>query len=153
MNYLKSNSWLHLSGEPIDDIHAHIKSKLDKGKYSFHVGTDSKCHADHTLVITTICFREPRAGALVAYQRTKVPHFSNITEKLIHETVASIEAATMIQEITGIHPTIHADVNSKKEALSNRALNVIVGMIKGMGFSVRVKPNAWAADIADMFTR
>jgi predicted RNase H-related nuclease YkuK (DUF458 family) len=82
-----------------------------------------------------------------------VPNFTNITEKLIHETLASIEAATMVHEITGTPPTIHADVNSKKEALSNRALNVIVGMVKGMGFSVKAKPDAWAADIADMFTR
>lgn len=153
MSYLKSDNWCHLSGSPIDDIHEHIRTKLQRGKYTFHVGTDSKSYADHTLVITTICFREPSSGALVAYQRTRVPNFSNITEKLIHETVASIEAATMVREITGCSPTIHADVNSKKEALSNRALNVIVGMVKGMGFPVKVKPDAWAADIADMFTR
>ena len=59
----------------------------------------------------------------------------------------------MVRDITGSSPTIHADVNSRKEALSNRALNVIVGMVKGMGFPVKVKPDAWAADIADMFTR
>jgi len=26
-------------------------------------------------------------------------------------------------------------------------------MVNGMGFPVKVKPDAWAADIADMFTR
>ena len=134
-------------------MESHLLSKLESGKYTFHVGSDSKSYTDHTVMITTICFREPKAGALVAYQKTKVKNFPSITEKLIHETLASIEAATMIQEITGICPTVHADVNSKKEALSNRALSVIVGMVKGMGYPVRVKPDAWAADIADMFTR
>lgn len=153
MSYLKNDKWHHLCGQPIGDIHDHVRAKMKKDKYSFHVGSDSKSYSDHTLVITTICFREPSSGALVAYQRTKVPNFSNITEKLIHETLASIEAATMVLEITGTPPTIHADVNSKKEALSNKALSVIVGMVRGMGFSVKVKPNAWAADIADMFTR
>ena len=59
----------------------------------------------------------------------------------------------MVLEITGNSPTIHADVNSKKSALSNRMLNVIVGMVQGMGFPIKVKPDAWAADIADMYTR
>jgi len=102
---------------------------------------------------TTICFREDTKGALVAYQRNKIKNFSNITERLIHETVVSLEAAAMVQEITGKPPTIHADVNTEESALSNRSLSAIVGMVNGMGFPVKVKPDAWAADIADMFTR
>ncbi|MCS5550913.1 MAG: hypothetical protein NZ811_05295 [Gammaproteobacteria bacterium] len=153
MNYLKSDKWVLLSGKPIKDIESHILSKLEDGRYSFHVGTDSKSYLDHTVVITTICFREPSAGALVAYQKSKISNFSGIVEKLIHETLVSLEAAATIQDITGLSPTIHADVNVKKEALSNRALNVIVGLVTGMGYPIRVKPDAWAADIADMFTR
>ena len=65
----------------------------------------------------------------------------------------ALEAAKMVQQITGTPPTIHADVNSKDTALSYRMLNVIMGMVQGMGFPIKVKPDAWAADIADMFTR
>ena len=89
----------------------------------------------------------------MAYQRNKIKNFTNITERLVHETVVSLEAATMIQEITNSPPTIHADVNTEESALSNRSLSAIVGMANGMGFPVKVKPDAWAADIADMFTR
>jgi|TARA_R110002110_G_scaffold68682_1_gene185764 predicted RNase H-related nuclease YkuK (DUF458 family) len=32
-------------------------------------------------------------------------------------------------------------------------LNVIMGIVQGMGFSIQDKPDAGAADIADMFTR
>lgn len=74
-------------------------------------------------------------------------------ERLLHETIVSLEAAKMVQEITGTPPTIHADVNSKETALSYKMLNVIMGMVQGMGFPIKVKPDAWAADIADMFTR
>ena len=45
------------------------------------------------------------------------------------------------------------DVNIKDETESNKMLSTVEGMIKGMGFESICKPDAWAADIADMFTR
>ena len=53
----------------------------------------------------------------------------------------------------GRTPTIHADVNPHQDAVSSQVVDVVVGMIKGMGYPVLVKPEAWAADIADMYTR
>ena len=142
-----------MGGKPISDIRTRIQRRFDADKFSFHVGTDSKSYKDHTVITTTICFRENTNGALVAYQRNKINNFNNITERLLHETIVSLEAAKMVQEITGTPPTIHADVNSKDSALSYKMLNVIMGMVQGMGYPIKVKPDAWAADIADMFTR
>ena len=153
MNHLTRNNWISLGGKPIEDIRTRIKKRFDADRFTFHVGTDSKSYVDHTIITTTICFRENKNGALVAYQRNKIKNFNNITERLLHETIVSLEAAKMVQEITGTPPTIHADVNSKDTALSYRMLNVIMGMVQGMGFPIKVKPDAWAADIADMFTR
>jgi predicted RNase H-related nuclease YkuK (DUF458 family) len=53
----------------------------------------------------------------------------------------------------GQPPTIHADVDTKETALTYRMLHVIMGIVQGMGFPINVKPVAWAADFADMFTR
>ena len=153
MDHLTSNNWVSLGGDPIADIHLHIQKRFNDDCFSFHVGTDSKSYRDYTIITTTICFREHEKGALVAYQRNKIENFNNITERLIHETVVSLEAAAMVQEIINKPPTIHADVNTEESALSNRSLSAIVGMVNGMGFPVKVKPDAWAADIADMFTR
>ena len=153
MDHLTRDNWISLGGKPITDIHDRIQKRFDADRFTFHVGTDSKSYADHTIITTTICFRENRNGALVAYQRNKINNFNNITERLLHETIVSLEAAKMVQDITGTPPTIHADVNSKDTALSYRMLNVIMGMVQGMGFPIKVKPDAWAADIADMFTR
>ena len=153
MDHLTSSNWVSMGGNPILDIRQHIKRRLDDDLFTFHVGTDSKSYVDHTIITTTICFREQKHGALVAYQRNKIDNFNNITERLLHETIVSLEAAKMVQEITGIPPTIHADVNTKESALSYRMLNVIMGMVQGMGYPIRVKPDAWAADIADMYTR
>ncbi len=153
MDHLTSDNWISLGGKPIRDIRQRIQKRFDDARFTFHVGTDSKSYRDHTIITTTICFREDDKGALVAYQRNKIKNFINITERLIHETVVSLEAAAMVQEITGKPPTIHADVNTEESALSNRSLIAIVVMVNGMGFPVKVKPDAWAADIADMFTR
>ena len=135
------------------NIRDRIQKRFDADRFTFHVGTDSKSYSDHTIITTTICFRENRNGALVAYQRNKIKNFNNVMERLLHETIVSLEAAKMVQEITGTPPTIHADVNSKETALSYKMLNVIMGMVQGMGYPIKVKPDAWAADIADMFTR
>ncbi|MEK9694881.1 MAG: ribonuclease H-like YkuK family protein [Candidatus Poseidoniales archaeon] len=153
MDHLTTSNWVSLGGSPISDIRDRIKKRHLSGKFTFHVGTDSKSYKDHTIITTTVCFREDQRGALVAYQRNKINNFNNITERLLHETIVSLEAAKMVHEITGAPPTIHADVNSKETALSNRMLNVIMGMVQGMGFPIKVKPDAWAADIADMYTR
>ena len=153
MIHLTKDNWIALGGKPIMDIRKRIQQRFDADRFTFHVGTDSKSYSDHTIITTTICFRENRNGALVAYQRNKIKNFNNVMERLLHETIVSLEAAKMVQEITGIPPTIHADVNSKETALSYKMLNVIMGMVQGMGYPIKVKPDAWAADIADMFTR
>ena len=153
LDHLTIDNWTSLGGKPILDIRQRIKKRFDANCFTFHVGTDSKSYADHTIITTTICFRENGRGALVAYQRNKIDNFNNITERLLHETIVSLEAAKMVQDITKKPPTIHADVNTKETALSYRMLNVIMGLVQGMGFPIKVKPDAWAADIADMYTR
>ena len=135
LDHLTSDNWISLGGKPINDIRQRIQRRFEADRFTFHVGTDSKSYKEHTIITTTICFRENTNGALVAYQRNKIDNFNNITERLLHETIVSLEAAKMVQDITGTPPTIHADVNSKDTALSYRMLNVIMG------------------DIADMFTR
>jgi len=153
LDHLTSDNWISLGGQPISDIRRRIQKRFDDDRFTFHVGTDSKSYIDHTIMTTTICFREQKHGALVAYQRNKIDNFNNITERLLHETIVSLEAAQVVQEITGHPPTIHADVNIKENTLSYKMLNVIIGMVQGMGYPIKVKPDAWAADIADMFTR
>ena len=87
------------------------------------------------------------------YQKRKINVFNNVLERLLHEAVISLEVADSVKEHTNLVPTIHADINSKESALSNRVADAIMGMIKGMGYPVLIKPDAWAADIADMYTR
>ena len=90
---------------------------------------------------------------MVFYQKRKINVFNNVLERLLHEAVVSLEVADCIKDYTTMTPTIHADVNPEEQNLSNRVADAIMGMIKGMGYPVLIKPEAWAADIADMYTR
>ena len=104
------------------------------------------------------------SGVPVEDMRTKIKEYgadkkytlhigTDVLERLLHEAVISLEVANSVKEHTNLIPTIHADINSKESALSNRVADAIMGMIKGMGYPVLIKPDAWAADIADMYTR
>jgi predicted RNase H-related nuclease YkuK (DUF458 family) len=118
-----------------------------------HIGTDTNPSSQYVTVISTICFREKGKGAIVAYQKCRTSVFPTVRDRLFHETFVSLELAAALWDLTGLRPTIHADVNPKKDTLSNLTIDAIMGMIKGMGYQVLVKPDAWAADIADMYTR
>lgn len=145
--------WRTLSKAPVEDIRKKIKDYSLGGKYTLHIGSDTKPHSDSTTLITTICFREEGHGAVVFYQKRRIQFFSSIFDRLVYETVISLEIADEVKELSGLTPTIHADVNPKQQNLSNRVTDAIMGMITGMGYPVLIKPNAWAADIADMYTR
>jgi uncharacterized protein len=153
INPLDVAPWNTMSGNPIGDIRDQLRSYGADKKYTLHIGTDTKPHHDSTTLITTICFREQGKGAVVFYQKRKINLFNNVLERLLHEAVVSLEIAEGVKEFTSKCPTIHADVNSEEQNLSNRVADAIIGMIKGMGYPVLIKPEAWAADIADMYTR
>ena len=153
MSVLEEHPWQTLNGNEVEDIRDKIKEYCSNGKYTLHIGSDTKPHSDSTTLITTICFREQSKGAVVFYQKQKIKFFTNVLERLLHEVAVSLQIAEEVREATGISPTIHADVNPSEQNLSNRVADAIMGMIKGMGYPVLIKPDAWAADIADMYTR
>ena len=153
MSVLDEHPWRSLGGDSIKDIRDYLKRYSGNDKYTMHVGTDTKPYCEDTTLITAICFREYGKGAVVAYQKYKIPPFPTVRDRLFHETLVSLEVAHALVDLTGLRPTIHADVNPKKDTLSNTTVDAIMGMIKGMGYPVLVKPEAWAADIADMYTR
>lgn len=153
MSALDSHPWQNLSGDHVGNIREKIKNILKSGKYTLHIGTDTKPYVNFTTLITTICLREKGKGALVFLQKRKIDTFNSVLDRLLHEVVISLEIADEVKEFTDMVPTIHADVNPDEQNLSNRVADAIMGMVKGMGYPVLIKPDAWAADIADMYTR
>tara|TARA_R100000734_G_C3309238_1_gene99893 strand:- start:948 stop:1409 length:462 start_codon:yes stop_codon:yes gene_type:complete len=153
MNALDTSSWQTLGGERDIDIRQVLARYCKDDRYTLHVGTDTQPHRDHTILITAICFREQGKGAIGFFQKRHLPRFGSVLERLLQEATISIEVAEEVRELTGDRATVHADINPNEENLSNRVTDAIVGMVKGMGYDVLIKPDSWASDIADMYTK
>ena len=145
--------WKNLSGKKIDNVLEKLKALSDSNEFTIHVGSDSQTYSTHTNLITTICFREPRSGVIVFYKSEKVPVPPSLRDRLMMEALDSLEIANMIHEMTGKSPSIHLDINPSEKYKSNKFYDELTGMIKGCGFECVTKPDAFAAAIADMFTR
>tara|TARA_R100000406_G_scaffold6818_1_gene4441 strand:+ start:4315 stop:4776 length:462 start_codon:yes stop_codon:yes gene_type:complete len=153
MKALDTSEWQTLSGDRDVDIREKLEKYCNDKRYTLHVGTDTQPHCDHTVLITAICFREQGKGAFGFFQKRRLPRFNSVLERLLQEATISIEVAEEVRELTGSRATVHADVNPDAQNLSNRVTDVIVGMVKGMGYDVLIKPDSWASDIADMYTK
>lgn len=153
MTALGASGWVTLSGDPDVNIQDKLKKYCQDKRYTLHIGTDTQPYSDYTVLIIAICFREKGKGAFGFLQRRKLPRFNTVLERLLHEATISIEIAEEVRQLTGHRATVHADVNPEQENLSNKVTDAIVGMIKGMGYDVLIKPDSWASDIADMYTR
>lgn len=95
-----------------------------------------------------------RGGIIIAsthYNTFKKRNKELVNERMVYEVGKSVEAAYEIAELLdlyGIKIEIHADINPDPKWESNKALQTAVGYILGMGYSFKVKPEAWAASTA-----
>jgi len=149
-----NSAWVGLGGEEIKDIRELLDQLTPlREDCSLHVGVDSKNYSDYSLMVSTICLRQEGSGVIVVYNRKRQQAYKTIRERLYAECYLSLELAQAVESETGIFPTVHVDINPKEGTVSNRSYEELTGMLKGCGCNVVTKPNAWAADIADMFTR
>jgi predicted RNase H-related nuclease YkuK (DUF458 family) len=147
------DNWSSLSGEPVVNL-AEVVWRYSRAGLNITVGTDSKTYGSLTTMVTALCFREVEArnGVIVFYKRDIVPRFSGLRDQLYEETMRSIALAGEVTRLTGSPPNIHVDINPKQDYKSNRYHDEIMGVVMGCNYNPSSKPDAWAADIADMFT-
>lgn len=95
-----------------------------------------------------------RGGMIIAatyYNIFKQRSKELVNERMVFEVGKSVEVAYEIAELLDLYEIpleIHADINPDPAHESNKALQQAVGYILGMGYSFKVKPEAWAASNA-----
>ena len=95
-----------------------------------------------------------RGGMIVAatyYNIFKQRAKELVNERMVYEVGKSDEVAYEIAPLLDLYEIpleIHADINPDPAHDSNKALQEAVGYILGMGYSFKVKPDAWAASTA-----
>lgn len=153
--------------ESITDYLTNIfDEEIAKGyKLKVSVGTDSqKASGGGTYKFATVILittTEDLGGVVVGrgamivattyYNTFKKRNKELVNERMVYEVGKSVEVAYEIApllDLYGIKLEIHADINPDPKWESNKALQTAVGYILGMGYSFKVKPEAWAASTA-----
>ena len=140
-------------GESIVDFDDYIRTyKKNNPDIEIYVGTDSSQIGNMTSYATAIVFYHPGKGAHVIFSRGKENRVHDIFTRLWKELEYTKTTADKIQSALNIIDEkiviLDLDVNPSEMHGSNVVYSAGVGYLKGFGYKVRTKPNAWSASCA-----
>lgn len=148
----ESANWFDGTGLPLHYDNVIDSVKKHAGTCDIHVGADSQPVKGGVLFAVTICIHIVGRGAFYFFTKefSSDKQYKNLGIRLHHESELGISIATVIRSITGNQDiTIHADVNSNPIYKSSKYSDRIQSFIKAMGFKCMIKPDSWAAWVAD----
>jgi len=138
-------------------------------KLSVSIGTDSQKASKGSFKFATVILIRMqedlgngvivgRGGMLISatyYHEFKARNKELVNERMVFEVGKSVEVAYEIAPLLDLYEIpleIHADINPDPRHESNKALQQAIGYILGMGYSFKVKPDAWTSSYcADKF--
>ncbi len=142
--------------EVVEKIAGYIEEEGDS-KYRVVIGTDSQTRnrTDVDFVSAIIVHRVGRGG-IYFWQREKVKKPYALRERIYEEASRSMVLAqdflqTFKNKLLEYDLEIHVDIGRLGE--TRAMINEVVGMIRGSGFKVKIKPEAYGAQsVADKYT-
>ena len=144
------------NGGPIEDVESYIREYINEHPdVEIYIGTDSAkggsaSEQPTTIFVTTICFRHPGNGVHYIYSKEKKLRIKDLFTKIWSEVERTNRVASFVKPIIGERTLfLDLDINSLKQHESNVAYAAANGYLIGQGYSVRSKPQAWAAHAAD----
>lgn len=131
-----------------------------KRNYSIVIGTDSQQHIK-TDIVTAIVIHRVGAGGRYFWVREQKDNFSSLRHRIYMEALRSLEMAeVMTKSIYNIlkkednlrfNIEIHVDIG--ENGPTRDMIKEVVGMIRGNGYEVKIKPFSYGAFvIADRHT-
>lgn len=136
--------WYNYNHSKEVDLEEFVLENLGR---KFFIGTDAqnngiKCR------YTTVCsaYSQGKGGAVI-FHNDVTPRPHNLRDKLLNETLRTIELAWYLQELVGDSEffEVHMDINPNKKFESNKYHQELAGMVTNMGFKAVTKPHSWAA--------
>lgn len=142
------------------EVKAIITSEIIKGitrtgesAHQIRLGTDSQVSGINTNFVTIVILDRVGRGSRGFYARYKSPKIPSMTERLLRESMRTIELAFELSDIFNrfcIIPEIHADVNPNPRYRSSVVFREIVGYIEAQGYDYVTKPSSWVSShVAD----
>jgi predicted RNase H-related nuclease YkuK (DUF458 family) len=161
-------------GEVIENVTDYLKNYVNTGEdMRIIVGCDSQQKRRFTLYALTIVLydQELHKGAHVIFMRIREKKERDLMRRLMNESLYALDLSEWLDnelkddykipkfgkcKYSGNYPTkrieVHVDINQdeglNKQNRSNMAYHSILGMISGMGFMVKGKPDAFSASCA-----
>ena len=155
-----STSWLSGVGMPISvyEIIKRAKTYVAAGG-TIYIGTDSYVSNQICTLASTICFHGApgsRGGFYYFKKDTlNAKHFRTVRQRIMHEVQSTINLATFLNDHGVKQLEVHIDVSpSSGKTKTSLMADQLVGYVRGVGFSCKIKPDAWAAaSIADKHSK
>lgn len=136
-------------------IYDYMRNDL-KERYNVVVGTDSQNHKDTDFISVIVVHRIGKGGRYF-WRHIRENRKSTLRERIYREATLSLELAEDLIKLLKKDDTfrynleIHVDIG--EGGPTREMINEVVGMIRGSGFAVKTKPEAYGASvIADRYT-
>lgn len=134
-------------------------SEDSKSRYSIMIGTDSEGFGEVDFVTALMVHRIGRGGRCFI-TKTKVPNIRDLRQKIYQEATLSLEITSLVieklknylsEEYLSRGFEIHVDIG--RNGPTKDMIKEVVGMVKGSGYTVRIKPESYCAScVADRYT-
>lgn len=123
------------------DLVDYVRSYLNENpEVEILIGCDSQNHLDTTVYATVVALYFPRNGAHVLFCKEVTPIERTRQVRLMNEVWKSIEVAERLRLADLPRAKyIDVDLNPDKKYKSNEVLRSAVGLVEGMGYTVRYK--------------
>lgn len=144
--------------EVIEAIFKYTQDEPDKD-YRVILGSDSEGYGEVSYA-TALVVHRVGSGARAFICKNKILTSQSLRQKIYNEAALSLELAQQLmprltellgEEFVRNNLIIHLDIGQKGE--TRDMIREVVGMVKGSGLQVEIKPEACAAStVADRFT-
>jgi len=127
-------------------------------QYRLIIGTDSQDKNSHGAdFVTAIILHKVGAGGIYFWQRETNPNHLALKARIIEEAVRSLLCAQKFLDAlgreNGIMKTLEIHVDVGQKGPTREIIGEVVGMVRGSGFEVKIKPDAFGASkVADRHT-
>lgn len=157
-------------GKEIENLGEYLRAYVELNpRTKVYIGTDSIQNGKFTKYVTAIGLLQPEytgkmgdfhygAGVHVIFRRDNIKRIREVYSRLWHETELTLEVATYVhdslkdmwtQPLNNERiPIVHLDLNSSPKFKSHQVHDISVGYLKGSGFEVHVKPEAFMATVS-----
>lgn len=141
--------------EVVQEIVNYIKEDMNQ-QYKVIIGTDSSNHEEVDFISAVVIYRLGHGGRFF-WRRLRLPFKNHNLRQRIHEEVLislklSEELLSYLtkEKELNFDFEVHVDIGSRGE--TRLMLQEIIGMVRGSGFEVKIKPESYGASkVADRY--